>query len=456
MTVKSKTRQPNSFGHPAFLFVAPGARRSVAGLEGRNSQVAPAAMRVMVRRLFGSISPDAAFLAAIVLFLVGFGLVMVLSASAITAYVTTNNAFSVFSRQALCAGIGIPVMFIAARLPARFWKRWAVPALLGTFGLQILVLATPLGVQVGGNRNWLQLGSLPALQPSEVIKVAIAVWLGLFLTRREGQIGQWREALLPAALVSAAAMALVVVGGDLGSTLIMVGMVLSALLVGGARSKHLLVLVMTDAGLALILALSRPSRVTRIMATLNPSAADPLGAGWQVQNGFQAMARGGMFGVGLGNSDAKWSWLPAADTDFIFAIIGEELGLIGTILTVVLFAVLAILLLRIIHGSQDQFSRVVTAAIMAWISGQALVNIAVVLGLLPGIGVPLPFISSGGTSLITCLLGIGIVLSLTDHNLKTGPSAGASNRTLGSSEMIQPRTSTPSKTSRERLFQRPR
>jgi cell division protein FtsW len=431
MTVNSKPRKPGSFRPPRASFLTSGRKVSVVG-EGRaNIQAAPVTMSVSVRRLFHAASTDSVFLAGIALFLVGFGLVMVLSASSITAEVATNNSFSVFWRQAASAGIGVPVMFIAARIPARFWKRWAVPALVGTCTLQVLVLVTPLGMQAGGNRNWLQLGSLPALQPSELIKVAIALWLGMFLTRREGRISQWRQVMLPAALVTAAAMALVVLGGDLGTTLIMLGMVFCAFFFAGVGSKQLLALALTDAGLALILAFSRPSRVTRIMATLNPSAVDPLGAGWQLQNGYAAMARGGVLGVGLGNSDSKWGWLPAADTDFIFAIIGEELGLIGTILTVILFALLTVVFLRLIHKSQDQFSRVVTAAIMAWIVGQAMVNIAVVLGILPGLGVPLPFISSGGTSLISCLLGIGIVISLARHPHVASTPPPASTRTRG-------------------------
>jgi UDP-N-acetylglucosamine--N-acetylmuramyl-(pentapeptide) pyrophosphoryl-undecaprenol N-acetylglucosamine transferase/cell division protein FtsW len=162
---------------------------------------------------------------------------------------------------------------------------------------------------------------------------------------------------------------------------------------------------------AIIVALSSASRVGRIAAFFGGSSAANPDVGWQITNGFYALASGGVFGVGLGNSHSKWSWLPAADTDFIFAIIGEELGLIGAVVVLLLFVLLAVVFLRIIHASTDPFARVTTAAIMVWLIGQAFVNIAVVLGVIPVLGVPLPLISAGGTAMISSMIAIGIVLS---------------------------------------------
>ena len=304
----------------------------------------------------------------------------------------------------------LPLMLVIAQIPSTFWKKHARLLLIGACILQLLVLATPLGMEVGGNRNWLRLGSL-SLQPSEVLKIALAIWVSMFLVKRYEKITDWKYSFLPVVLVSGAAIGLVTIGGDLGTTIILGGMLLGALFFAGTPLKHLALTLGVASVVAVLLAVSRPNRLIRILAFLNPGSADPTGVGWQIQNSYYALASGGVFGVGLGNSKSKWGWLPAADTDFIFAVIGNELGLIGTVLVLFLFAVLAVVLLRIIGTTTDRFARIATAAVTAWIIGEAAVNIAVVLGLLPVLGVPLPFFSSGGTALVSTLAAIGIVLS---------------------------------------------
>lgn len=374
----------------------------------------PAAMgstRISLSRLFRAESANYVFLLGITLFMVVFGLIMVLSASSVDSHIDDNNFFLKFLRQGMYALIGLPLMMIVSRIPPRFWKRWAWLALVATYGLQLLVIATPLGLRVNGNRNWLQLGPLPALQPSEFIKVAMVLWLGVFVAKKAHLINDWRRFLLPALLIVGAGIMLVTIGGDLGTTMIMVGFVLGALFFAGVPIRHLVGTAVIVSGVAAVLALSQPNRVIRILAFLKPNTTDYMGAGWQIQNSNFALASGGIFGVGLGNSHTKWAWLPAADTDFIFSIIGEELGLIGALLVLTLFVLLAIAFLRIMHASTDPFAQVTTGAIMVWLIGQGLVNIGVVLGVLPVLGVPLPLISSGGTALISSLVGIGIVLS---------------------------------------------
>nr|WP_277613023.1 putative lipid II flippase FtsW [Cryobacterium algoritolerans] len=344
------------------------------------------------------------------LFMVGFGLMMVLSSSFVDSHTAGDSFFAVFWKQGASAIIGIPLMLLVARIRSTVWRKHARLLLIATCVLQLLVVATPLGTQVGGNRNWLRLGSF-SLQPSEALKVALALWISMFLVKRYNRIADWKHLLLPVVLVAGPAIGLVTIGGDLGTTLIMGGMLLGALFFAGAPLKQLALTLGAASVLAVLLAVSRPSRLIRILAFLNPGSADPTDVGWQIQNGYYALASGGVFGVGLGNSKSKWGWLPAADTDFIFAIIGNELGLIGTVLVLVLFAVLALAFLRIIGTSTDRFARIATAAIMVWIIGEAAVNIAVVLGLLPVLGVPLPFFSSGGTALVSSLAAMGIVLS---------------------------------------------
>lgn len=366
--------------------------------------------RIAIRRLSHVESFNYYLLRGTTLFMVGFGLTMVLSSSLVDSHTAGNSFFAVFGKQSASALIGIPLMLVIAQIPSTFWRKHAWLLLIASCVLQLLVIATPLGMQVGGNRNWLRLGSF-SLQPSEMLKIALAIWVSMFLVKRYRRITDWKYSLLPLVLVAGAAIGLVTIGGDLGTTIIMGGIVLGALFFAGTPLKHLSLTLGVASVVAVLLAVSRPNRLIRIMAFLQPGSADPTGAGWQIQNGYYALASGGVFGVGLGNSHSKWGWLPSADTDFIFAVIGNELGLIGTVLVLVLFIVLAVVLLRIIGTTTDRFARIATAAIMAWIIGEAAVNIAVVLGLLPVLGVPLPLFSSGGTALVSTLAAIGIVLS---------------------------------------------
>jgi cell division protein FtsW len=217
--------------------------------------------------------------------------------------------------------------------------------------------------------------------------------------------------------VAGAAIGFVLLGQDLGTAIIMIAMVFGALFFAGVRLRHLFIPLVVIGAVGLALGSATNSRQDRIAAWLSgcSSDADYSGLCWQTLHGWWALASGGLFGVGLGNSKAKWSWLPEADNDFIFAIIGEELGLIGAVLVLVLFIVLAIALVRIIRANTDPYARVAVSVVMMWIIGQAFVNIAVVLGMLPVLGVPLPLISAGGSALVTSLVAIGIVLSVARH-----------------------------------------
>jgi cell division protein FtsW len=356
-------------------------------------------------------------LLGITLFMVVFGLVMVLSSSSVESHNDTENFFSRFWSQGASAMIGLPLMFLVSRLPSRFWKKTIWIFLGFACLLQVLVIATPLGMEIGGNHNWLKVGSM-TLQPSEAIKVALVVWLGVVLSRKKDLLGQWKHVAVPVVPIGGGAILLVLLGGDLGTTVVMSAFVLGALFFAGVKLRHLAVGSVAVAVVALLVAFSSKSRIGRIAAMFGGTSAANPDVNWQINNGYYALASGGVFGVGLGNSHSKWSWLPAADTDFIFAIIGEELGLIGAIVVLILFVLLAVVFLRIIHASSDPFARVTTAAIMVWLIGQAFVNIAVVLGVIPVLGVPLPLISAGGTAMISSMVAIGIVLSFTRETSK--------------------------------------
>nr|WP_245741565.1 putative lipid II flippase FtsW [Herbiconiux ginsengi] len=360
------------------------------------------------------------------LFLVLLGLVMVLSSSSIDSFTERQGFFGVFWKQGLFALIGIPLMLVVSRLPIRFFKRWAWLAIFVAVGVQLLVF-TPLGDEVGGNLNWIAIGSY-TFQPSELVKLALVIWMGAILAKKEALLGKLGHVAIPILPVAGGAILLVLLGGDLGTVMIMAGLVFGALFFAGIKLRMLVLPVIAGALIAIVVAFSSESRTTRIMSFFNGSGSDYQGTDWQAQHGEWALAGGGIFGVGLGNSKAKWSWLPAADNDYIFAIIGEELGLVGAIVVLLLFIALAIAFIRIIRSSNDMFSKVVTGAVMVWLIGQAFVNIAVVLGVLPVLGVPLPLISSGGSALLTTLAAIGIVLSIARENALTSASESTRRR----------------------------
>ena len=371
------------------------------------------AARIRLGRVFRVESKDYFLLLGTTVFLVVFGLVMVLSSSSVESNLEDGGFFVQASRQGLYALFGLPVMLIASRVPERMWMRVAWPLLIVSCVLQLLVVATPLGVTVGGNTNWLELGPIPPFQPSELIKVSLVIWLGLIVTKKQAQLGDFVHGILPILLVGGGAIGLVLLGGDLGTVMVMGGMLLGALFLIGVRFRLLLPPVLLGTAVFVIVAVSSDSRMRRITAFLQENCATIDEADcWQIQHGRFALANGGIFGVGLGNSTAKWSWLPAADNDFIFAIIGEELGLIGAIVVIALFVVLAVAFARVLRAARTPFAKAATAAVLVWVVGQACVNIGVVLGVFPVLGVPLPLVSAGGTALLTTLFAIGVVLSV--------------------------------------------
>lgn len=342
--------------------------------------------------------------------LVGIGLIMVLSSSSITSYLDDQGFFGGFWRQVSFALIGVPLMLFAASRSLAFWKKWAWGFLGLGLVLQLLVF-TPLGIEEYGNRNWIQIGPVTA-QPSEALKLALVVWVGTLLARKEPLLHQMRHELIPVVFPGAVtALGLVLAGRDLGTVLIMAALVVGAMFFGGVSWKSLLLVIATGLFAVFLFVVTSSNRLNRI-AEFAGEGSDYSGLGWQSTHGLWALAGGGLFGVGLGNSKAKWSWLPAADNDYIFAIIGEELGLIGAVLVIALFVALAIVMLRIITRARDRFGKAVVGGILVWIVGQAFINIGVVIGVLPVLGVPLPLISAGGTALIACLLSIGVVVSI--------------------------------------------
>jgi cell division protein FtsW len=370
----------------------------------------PTVVVVPIRRIFSSENRNYFLLLGTTLFLVLFGLVMVLSASSIESFTSAGDFFGQFVKQSLYAVIGVPLMLVASRLPVVFWKKWARTALVLAGALQLLVF-TGLGIEYGGNRNWISIAGVGA-QPSEFVKIALILWVAWVLATKRHVLDDWRQVLFPIGPIAGLVIGMVLLGNDLGTSFLLLMIVLGCVFFAGVKLRFMFVGVVGVVLVGLLASLSRTSRTGRISAWLSGCVAgDPNGYCWQPLHGNWALAAGGLFGRGLGNSTAKWNWLPEADNDFIFAIIGEELGLIGAIVVLGLFIVLAVAFLRIIRSTQDPFARIATSGVMVWVIGQAFVNIGVVLGVLPVLGVPLPLISAGGSALIATLLAIGVVLS---------------------------------------------
>ncbi|RJK97188.1 putative lipid II flippase FtsW [Vallicoccus soli] len=341
--------------------------------------------------------------------LCALGLVMVLSASIVTSYEESGSSFTIFSRQLMWVVAGAPLLWAASRLPVVVLRRLTYLLLLGTLVLLALT-QTPLGVSVNGNRNWIDVGGPFRLQPSELAKLALAVWGADLLARKHRLLVQWKHLLVPLVPVSVLVLGLVLLGRDLGTSLVLMAITGALLFFAGAPMR--LFGLLGGAALALVVALtvSSDNRRARLLSFADPSA-DPLGAGWQLLHSKYALGSGGWFGLGLGASREKWNWLPEQQTDFIFAVIGEELGLVGTVVVLALFAALAYGGLRIALRTDDLFVRLCAAAITSWILVQAMVNVGAVLGVLPIAGIPLPLVSYGGSALLPTMVALGILLS---------------------------------------------
>lgn len=361
------------------------------------------------------------------------GLLMVLSASSVLSIRQFGSPYTLAQRQGLFAAAGIVLMLIATRVPVAWWRRLAWPALVIAFGLLGAVLV--IGVEVSGQRNWIDVFGPFRLQPSEFAKLAIILWSADLLTRKQASINRWSHLLVPLLPVTCLMLLLVLLEGDVGNTLLLAIIVGGVLFAAGAPLR--LFVLLGGAGLLSIaaLTLAAPYRMSRFTSWLDPSA-DRLGDGWQVTQGQYALGTGGWWGVGLGASREKWGSLPEAHTDFIFPVIGEELGLIGTLTVLVLFGVIAFVAFRIVQSATDPFVRLAAAGIGTWIIVQAIVNIGAVLSLLPITGVPLPFVSYGGSSLIPLLIAIGMLLSFARS---LGRPAAPSLRAVDATESVPAR-----------------
>ena len=344
--------------------------------------------------------------------LLGLGLVMVLSTSSVQDLTEGLPAYSDFKKQLLGAALGLPIMYVAARSSPRVFRAAAYP-LLGASVLGLgLTLIPGVGVSQNGAARWIQLGPFPA-QPSELAKIALVLWGADLLARKERlrQLEDWRHLLIPLLPGAGLLCMLVMVGDDLGTTFVLLVIFVTLLWVIGTPGRIFAGMLALMCLVVLLLAVTSAYRRQRLTGFLNPQGG-PMGPNMQNIQGKYAVGSGGLFGVGLGASREKWGYVPESTSDFIFAIIGEELGLIGTLCVCFLYGGLAFAGLRVARRVQDTFSRLTAAAITAWIVMQAVVNIGAVIGVLPITGVPLPLVSAGLSSLLATMVALGILMSI--------------------------------------------
>ncbi|MDP9408080.1 MAG: putative lipid II flippase FtsW, partial [Actinomycetota bacterium] len=339
--------------------------------------------------------------------LVALGLVMVFSASSVISYASSGSSFTFFVKQGIWVVLGVPCMWVAMRLPVSFYRRIAYPALALSVAGLLLVLA--VGTTVSGATSWIRVGPL-SFQPSEPVKLALALWGADVLVRKRALLGEWKHLLVPLLPGAGLLAFLIMMQPDLGTTITLSLVLLGLLWFVGAPVR--IFVAMGGLGVAAVAALTvaEPYRMARITGFLDPFA-DPLDSGYQTVQAIYAISSGGLTGVGLGASREKWSYLPNPHTDFVYAIIGEELGLLGALLVLVLFAGLTVAGVRIASRATDPFARLVAGAVTVWIVGQAILNMCTVIGLLPITGVPLPLVSFGGTALLVALVALGVLAS---------------------------------------------
>jgi len=340
-----------------------------------------------------------------------FGLIAIASAGVGYARTRFGDEYYFFKRQ-LLFGIfpGLVILFVVKNIDYRIWKKFSFLAFVGSIIALILVFVPGFGTKIYGANRWLQLGPF-SFQPAEMLKISLILYLAAWLESRREKIADFYEGLMPFVMIVALVSFLLIKQPDIGTLGVTILIAMSIFFVSGAKISHML--LMGGVGMAALLALIKfeSYRMDRLLVFLHPEL-DPRGIGYQINQALLAIGSGGIFGVGLGHSLQKFNYLPEPVGDSIFAIIGEELGFFGEFVLIMLFVVLFLRGLRIAKNAPDMFGKLVATGIVSWITFQAFINIAAISGLIPLTGIPLPFISYGGTSIIFLLTSVGILLNI--------------------------------------------
>jgi cell division protein FtsW len=353
-------------------------------------------------------------LASAVVALCAIGVVMVYSASNVRALLSSDDPARYGIQQAIWAALGLAAMVVASRIDVRLLRVFAIPVYWLTLVLLVLVLIPGIGAEAGGSRRWLVIPFLGGFQPAELAKLAIVLYLAHWLDRRGTAARGIRHGLIPFALLVTPGFLLIAAEPDLGTAGVYIAAASAVFFMSGINLVAIGAALSAAAAAAVLFVTSTPYQLQRVQSFLNPER-DPLGAGYNALQALMALALGGLFGLGLGASRQKYMYLPAPSTDFIFAIIGEEWGLFGTLAVLGLFLVIAVQGYRIARAAPDTFSALLAVGLTTWLVVQAAINMMVVTALLPITGIPLPFVSYGGTAVIINLVAIGILLSISRH-----------------------------------------
>jgi cell division protein FtsW len=356
--------------------------------------------------------------------LLTIGLIMVMSASSVFAFRNTGDSYAIVKRQLVWVLLGLPCAWLASSLPHQWIRRLAWPGYM--VSLTLLSLTAIFGEERNGNQNWLAVGPL-AIQPSEIAKLGLVLWAANIYARKERRLDRVHEIMIPVVPGMLLATGLVVLGKDLGTALVLFAIMLAMLWVVGAPARLFVFAVSIVGSVALFLATTDPERRDRLTSFVDPFT-DYHGTGWQPAHGLYALATGEWFGAGIGASTQKWGDLPEAHTDFIFAVLGEELGLVGTLLVVGLFLTIAYAALRVATHTTDPFTRYMTFGIVIWLLGQMIINVGMVLALLPVIGIPLPLISYGGSALLPSLVALGLLIGFARREPEAAAALAARRR----------------------------
>ncbi|MFC0271195.1 stage V sporulation protein E [Metabacillus herbersteinensis] len=353
-------------------------------------------------------------LVILTLLLLTVGLIMVYSASAVWATYKFEDSFFFAKRQLLFAGVGVIAMFFLMNVDYWTWRSWAKMLIIICFFLLIAVLIPGIGMERNGSRSWIGVGAF-SIQPSEFMKLAMIAFLAKFLAENQKKITSFKKGLVPSLALVFAAFGIIMLQPDLGTGTVMVGTCIVMIFVAGARISHFAGLALLGVAGFVALVLSAPYRIKRITSFLDPWE-DPLGSGFQIIQSLYAIGPGGLFGLGLGQSRQKFFYLPEPQTDFIFAILAEELGFIGGSLVLLLFSLLLWRGVRIALGAPDLYGSFLAIGIISMVAIQVMINVGVVTGLMPVTGITLPFLSYGGSSLTLMLMAIGVLLNISRYS----------------------------------------
>jgi cell division protein FtsW len=345
----------------------------------------------------------------VVLVVVGLGVTMSASSAYALSQTEAQDQWHFLKRQLVGVGLGTLFLLVAARIPYRIYRKLALPGLLVTIGLLIAVEFN--GITEGGATRWLTIPGLTSFQPSELAKITVVMALAFLLERKAKLLTRFGHFIVPVAVTLGLVGLLVIRQPDLGTLIVIGAAAMAVIIASETPMRHVMVLGAVAVLATVYFAFDVDYRASRIDSFLDPFA-DPAGGGYQVIQSYYALGNGGLFGVGLGASRARWFYLPNAHTDFIFAIIGEETGLIGGLTVIGLFIALAVAGWVVASRAPDGFGKMVASGITVWLSFQALVNVGGVLGVIPITGIALPFVSYGSTALIVSMAAVGVLVNI--------------------------------------------